>query len=160
MTLQNPSTGQRTWAAIESDLKIRQPASDQNMTLHFGRWEDQPHQHLPVSRMFAGPWRGILVADEVGLGKTISAMISIREEIRAVEEGRADAEDNPLKGAPHTAQHLCSDDWAHPYSRDEAAYPAPWLRDSKFWPPVGRVDNAYGDRNLVCTCPSVEDLAE
>ncbi|CAI8194247.1 MAG: RNA polymerase-associated protein RapA [Methanobacteriota archaeon] len=79
MTLQNPSTEQRTWAAIESDLKIQQPASDQNMTLHFGRWEDQPHQHLPVARMFAGPWKGILVADEVGLGKTISAMISIRE---------------------------------------------------------------------------------
>ncbi len=79
MTLQNPFSEQRTWSAIESDLKIRQPASDQNMTLHFGRWEDQPHQHLPVARMFAGPWRGILVADEVGLGKTISAMISIRE---------------------------------------------------------------------------------
>ena len=79
MTLQNPLSEQRTWSAIESDLKIRQPASDQNMTLHFGRWEDQPHQHLPVARMFAGPWRGILVADEVGLGKTISAMISIRE---------------------------------------------------------------------------------
>ena len=94
------------------------------------------------------------------LDRFCDAMIAIREEIRAVEEGRADAEDNPLKGAPHTAQHLCSDDWAHPYSRDEAAYPAPWLRDSKFWPPVGRVDNAYGDRNLVCTCPSVEDLAE
>ena len=79
MTLQNPSMGHRTWSIIESDLKTRQPASDQNMTLHFGRWEDQPHQHLPVARMFAGPWRGILVADEVGLGKTISAMISIRE---------------------------------------------------------------------------------
>ena len=79
MTLQNLLSEQRTWSAIESDLKIRQPASDQNMTLHFGRWEDQPHQHLPVARMFAGPWRGILVADEVGLGKTISAMISIRE---------------------------------------------------------------------------------
>ena len=79
MTLQNPFSEQRTWSAIESDLKIRQPASDQNMTLHFGRWEDQPHQHLPVARMFSGPWKGVLVADEVGLGKTISAMISIRE---------------------------------------------------------------------------------
>jgi glycine dehydrogenase len=94
------------------------------------------------------------------LDRFCDAMISIRKEIRAIEEGRSDSEDNPLKGAPHTAQHLCSEDWSHPYSRDEAAYPAGWLRDSKFWPPVGRVDNAYGDRNLVCTCPSVEDLAE
>ena len=79
MTLQNLSLEERTWSTIESDLKTRQPASDQNMTIHFGRWEDQPHQHLPVARMFAGPWKGILIADEVGLGKTISAMISIRE---------------------------------------------------------------------------------
>jgi glycine dehydrogenase len=94
------------------------------------------------------------------LDRFCDAMIAIRGEIRAIEEGRSDALDNPLKGAPHTAQHICSDSWDHPYSRDEAAYPAPWLRDSKFWPPVGRVDNAYGDRHLVCTCPSVADLAE
>ena len=94
------------------------------------------------------------------LDRFCDAMIAIRREIQAIEDGRADALDNPLKGAPHTAAHICSDDWSHPYSRDEAAYPAPWLRDSKFWPPVGRVDNAYGDRNLVCTCPSVADLAE
>jgi len=94
------------------------------------------------------------------LDRFCDAMIAIRGEIQAIEEGRSDALDNPLKGAPHTAQQICSDSWGHPYSRDEAAYPAPWLRDSKFWPPVGRVDNAYGDRNLVCTCPSVADLAE
>ena len=94
------------------------------------------------------------------LDRFCDAMIRIRDEIRAIEEGRSDAEDNPLKGAPHTAQHICSDDWSHPYSRDEAAYPAPWLRDSKFWPSVGRVDNAYGDRNLVCTCPSVEEFVD
>jgi glycine dehydrogenase len=94
------------------------------------------------------------------LDRFCDAMIAIRGEIQAIEEGRSDALDNPLKGAPHTAQQICSDSWDHPYSRDEAAYPAPWLRDSKFWPSVGRVDNAYGDRNLVCTCPSVADLAE
>ena len=84
------------------------------------------------------------------------AMISIREEIRAVETGRADPEDNVLKNAPH-AMHLAGEDeWPHPYSRAEAFYPAPWCREDKYWPPVGRVDNVYGDRNLVCTCPPMD----
>jgi glycine dehydrogenase len=86
-------------------------------------------------------------------------MIAIREEIRAIEEGRADREDNPLKHAPHTAEELTASEWSHPYSRQEAAYPAPWLRVHKYWPPVSRVDNAYGDRNLVCSCPPMEAYA-
>jgi glycine dehydrogenase len=64
--------------------------------------------------------------------------------------------DNALKHAPHTAQTIASDTWDHKYSRQQAAYPAPWLKDYKFWPAVGRIDNPYGDRHLVCTCPPVE----
>jgi glycine dehydrogenase len=86
------------------------------------------------------------------LDRFIDAMIAIREEIRAVEEGRLDREDNPLKHAPHTAAMVSADDWRHAYSRETAAYPVPELRARKYWPPVGRADNAYGDRNLFCTC--------
>ncbi len=93
------------------------------------------------------------------LDRFCDAMISIREEIRAVEEGRANREDNVLVNAPHTAARVTADTWTHEYSRQQAAYPAPWLKEHKFWPAVGRVDNAYGDRHLICTCPSVEDFA-
>jgi glycine dehydrogenase len=87
------------------------------------------------------------------------AMIHIREEIRAIEEGKADRTDNVLKGSPHTVATIAKNEWTHPYSREQAAYPAAWLRDFKFWPAVGRVDNPYGDRNLVCTCPPLEEYA-
>jgi glycine dehydrogenase len=90
------------------------------------------------------------------LDRFCDAMIAIREEIRAIEEGRADRTDNALKGAPHTAAAVIADTWSRKYSREHAAYPAPYLRDFKFWPAVGRVDNPFGDRNLVCTCPPME----
>ncbi|HTM19149.1 MAG TPA: aminomethyl-transferring glycine dehydrogenase [Kofleriaceae bacterium] len=90
------------------------------------------------------------------LDRLCDALIGIREEIRAIEEGRADAEDNPLRRAPHTAAAVTAAAWDHRYAREQAAFPAPWLRDHKYWPPVARIDNAYGDRNLVCTCPSPE----
>jgi glycine dehydrogenase len=90
------------------------------------------------------------------LDRFCEAMIAIREEIRTIERGEMDAQDNVLKNAPHTAEMLLSDAWNHPYSREQAAYPAPWLRDHKFWPVVGRIDNAYGDRNLVCACLPLE----
>jgi len=90
------------------------------------------------------------------LDRFCEAMIRIRQEIRDIEEGRADRENNPLKGAPHTAQDVTADDWTRPYSREEAAFPAEWVADSKFWPAVGRIDNAWGDRHLVCTCESIE----
>ncbi len=86
------------------------------------------------------------------LDRFCDAMISIREEIRAIEERRVDRTDNPLKNAPHTAQILLSDSWNHGYSREQAAYPAPWTREHKFWPAVSRIDNVYGDRNFVCSC--------
>ena len=87
------------------------------------------------------------------LDRFCDALISIRDEIRAVETGDADPENNVLVNAPHTVEAVTSDTWAHPYTRDQAAYPAPWLRANKFWPAVGRVDNAFGDRNLQCSCP-------
>ncbi|MGI9590510.1 MAG: aminomethyl-transferring glycine dehydrogenase, partial [Myxococcota bacterium] len=90
------------------------------------------------------------------LDRLCDALLAIRGEIRAIEAGELDAEDNPLRNAPHTARAVSDDDWAHPYSRAQAAWPAAWLREHKYWPPVGRIDNAYGDRNLVCTCPPRE----
>jgi glycine dehydrogenase len=87
------------------------------------------------------------------LDRFCDALLSIREEIRAIERGTASREDNVLKHAPHTADCVASDSWTRPYPREQAAYPAPWLREFKFWPAVGRVDNPYGDRNLVCSCP-------
>lgn len=89
------------------------------------------------------------------LDRFCEAMIKIREEIRAVENGSLDKDDNPLKNAPHTAQEMVGE-WAHPYSREQAVYPLPTLVQNKYWPPVGRVDNVFGDRNLVCACPSIE----
>ncbi len=91
------------------------------------------------------------------LDRFCDAMIAIREEIRAIEQGKADRTNNVLKNAPHTAISLAGAEWKHPYSREQAAYPAPWTRQYKFWPAVGRIDNPYGDRNLVCTCPPMEE---
>ena len=94
------------------------------------------------------------------LDRFCEAMLAIRREIQAVEEERWPADDNPLKNAPHTMGVVTATDWEHAYSREEAAFPAPWLREHKFWPHVGRVDNAYGDRHLVCTCPPLDSYSE
>jgi glycine dehydrogenase len=88
------------------------------------------------------------------------AMIAIRQEIDAVGAGQFDSADNPLVNAPHTALEVCADEWAHPYSRQQAAFPLDSLRTSKYWSPVARVDNVYGDRNLVCSCPPLTDYLE
>ncbi|HTL25863.1 MAG TPA: aminotransferase class V-fold PLP-dependent enzyme, partial [Burkholderiales bacterium] len=93
------------------------------------------------------------------LDRFCDALIAIREEIRAVEEGKLPREDNPLKNAPHTATALLASEWKHAYSREQAAYPLEWVRAHKYWPPVGRVDHVYGDRNVFCTCPPVAELA-
>jgi glycine dehydrogenase len=90
------------------------------------------------------------------LDRFVDAMIAIRAEIRAIEEGRADRVDNPLKHAPHTAAVVSSDTWPHRYSRQEAAFPVPGMEQDKYWPAVARVDNVYGDRNLFCSCVPVE----
>lgn len=91
------------------------------------------------------------------LDRFIDAMIAIRAEITAVENGNSDPDDNVLKNAPHTAEMLLVTDWHHDYSREQACYPVASLRANKYWPPVARVDNAWGDRNLVCACPPMED---
>jgi glycine dehydrogenase len=88
------------------------------------------------------------------------AMLAIRDEIRAVEQGKVDAKDNVLTNAPHTAEDLLASDWPHPYSREEAAYPSVSTRTAKYWPPVSRVDNVYGDRHVVCACPPLEAYRE
>ncbi|RMF56326.1 MAG: glycine dehydrogenase (aminomethyl-transferring), partial [Bacteroidetes bacterium] len=93
------------------------------------------------------------------LDRFCDAMIAIREEIRAVETGAADPEQNVLKNAPHTAALVAADTWTLPYGREQAAFPAPWTRTHKFWPSVRRVNDAYGDRNLVCACPPMEAYA-
>lgn len=98
--------------------------------------------------------------DEAELQRFVEAMISIREEIREIEEGRADRDDNVLKMSPHTAEEVSSDNWSHPYSRDKAAYPVASLRENKFWPVVARIDNVYGDRNPFCLCPSPSEFDE
>jgi glycine dehydrogenase len=93
------------------------------------------------------------------LDRFIEAMISIREEIRAIEAGSMDRADNPLKNAPHTAATLLVAEWKHGYSREQAAYPVPALKQTKYWPPVGRTDNVYGDRNLFCACIPIGEYA-
>ncbi|HEY3820239.1 MAG TPA: aminomethyl-transferring glycine dehydrogenase [Polyangiaceae bacterium] len=93
------------------------------------------------------------------LDRFCEAMIGIRDEIRAVEEGKLPRDDNPLKHAPHTAESIAASDWKHPYSREVAAFPTRATRARKFWPAVGRINNAQGDRNLMCTCPPIEAYA-
>jgi len=94
------------------------------------------------------------------LDRFCEAMIAIRREIAEIESGSQAREDNLLKNAPHTAEHLLSDEWKHPYPRERAAYPLPWLRTHKFWPPVGRLNNVLGDRQFVCSCPPIESYGK
>ena len=94
------------------------------------------------------------------LDRFCEALIAIRAEIAEIEAGQADGQNNVLKNAPHTAEVVIADDWDRPYSREKAAFPAPWTRESKFWPAVSRINNAYGDRNLVCSCAPLEAYAE
>jgi glycine dehydrogenase len=93
------------------------------------------------------------------LDRFCDAMIAIRREIQAIVDGKADPKDNVLKNAPHTAEAIAADDWSHPYTREQAAFPLPFVRAHKRWPGVGRIDNPYGDRNLICSCPPIEQYA-
>jgi glycine dehydrogenase len=93
------------------------------------------------------------------LDRFCEAMIAIRAEIQAVIDGKADPKDNVLKNAPHTAAAVAADEWTHPYSREQAAFPLPFVRAHKHWPSVGRIDNPFGDRNLMCSCPPIEAFA-
>ena len=93
------------------------------------------------------------------LDRFCDAMISIRAEIEAVATGKIDKQKNPLKNAPHTARQIAAEKWDRPYSREQGAFPAPWTREHKFWPSVARIDNVYGDRNLFCSCPPIDELS-
>jgi glycine dehydrogenase len=92
------------------------------------------------------------------LDRFCDAMISIHAEIKEVAKGNMDRANNMLKNAPHTARQIASENWERPYTREQAAFPAPWTREHKFWPAVGRIDNVHGDRNLFCSCPPVEEF--
>jgi len=94
------------------------------------------------------------------LDRFCDALISIYNEVEDIKSGILDREDNPLKNAPHTAQEVTADKWEHPYSRELAAYPLPFTRENKFWPSVARVNNTYGDRNLVCSCLPIQSYME
>jgi glycine dehydrogenase len=98
--------------------------------------------------------------DLAELDRFCDAMITIREEIRRVEAGEWPVEESPLRNAPHPAADVAVDDWDRPYARDTAAFPVRELRADKYWPPVSRIDNAYGDRNVMCACPPVSEYAE
>jgi glycine dehydrogenase len=95
--------------------------------------------------------------DKAELDRFCDALLAIRKEIQDVADGKVSDQDNPLKMAPHTAAEVCGNDWSHPYTREQAAYAVAFLREHKFWPAVARVDNTYGDRNVVCTCPPIEE---
>ena len=97
--------------------------------------------------------------DKAELDRFCDALISIRKEIAEIEQGAADDKDNVLKNSPHTCEMVTADKWKHPYPREKAAYPLDYLRANKFWTPVGRVNNSFGDRNLVCTCPPIESYS-
>ena len=87
------------------------------------------------------------------------ALISIRKEIFEIEEGKADAKNNLLKNAPHTAAMMTQENWNRPYSRERAVFPTSWTKENKFWPPVARIDGVAGDRNLICSCPPIESYS-
>ena len=94
------------------------------------------------------------------LDRFCEAMISIHGEIEKIKDGSFDKVDNPIKNAPHTIEEISSDDWKHSYTRQEAAYPHSYLLNNKYWSPVSRIDNVYGDRNLFCVCPPIEEYEE
>jgi glycine dehydrogenase len=94
------------------------------------------------------------------LDRFCDALISIYQEAKEISVGIADSKDNVLKNSPHTAEEALSDKWSHPYTREKAVYPLPYVKINKFWPPVGRINNPYGDKNLVCKCPPIDAYAK
>ena len=98
--------------------------------------------------------------DKAELDRFCDALLSIREEIKMIEEGKMDKKDNALKNSPHTQSSIVNSEWSKPYSREFAAFPLPYIKENKFWPSVARVNNTYGDRNLICTCVPVSSYME
>ena len=158
------------------DLPYKQPTlhecvfSDRNQQRHGVRTGDIAKRLIdygfhPYTVSFPLVVHGALMIEptesesKAELDRFCDAMIQIRKEIDDVVARRSDAKDNVLKNAPHTAAAIAVSDWKHPYSREQAAFPLPWVRARKFWPSIGRIDNPYGDRNLFCSCPPVEDFS-
>ena len=94
------------------------------------------------------------------LDRFIEVMVAIRQEVQDIIDGKSDKENNPIQNAPHTLKVALANDWNYPYSRETAVTPLPWLKESKYWPTVGKADDAYGDRNLVCSCAGIEEYME
>jgi len=152
--------GKNGFVAHESILDLRHLKSAAGVTVEdvAKRLMDYGY-HAPT---ISFPVAGTLMVEptesesKAELDRFCETMMAIRREIEEIERGEADPEDNLLKNAPHTAEMVCGDEWERPYSRQRAALPAPWLLERKFWPAVGRLDNARGDRQLICACPPVE----
>jgi glycine dehydrogenase len=156
-------TGHNGWVAHEFIVDMRQFKASAGITVEdvakrlmdFGF--HAPTMSFPVAgTMMIEPTES---ESQEELDRFCDAMIAIREEISQIEKGQADREDNVLTNAPHTVATVSASEWPHAYSREQAAFPAPWVAERKFWPAVGRIDNAYGDRHLVCTCDTVEAYA-
>jgi glycine dehydrogenase len=149
-------TGERGMVAHECILDCRPFADEAGVTVEdiAKRLQDFGF-HAPT---MSWPVAGTLMVEptesesKAELDRFCDAMIAIRQEIADIAAGRLDRSDNPLKNAPHTAAELCADRWEHAYSRAQAAYPLPFVAEAKYWPPVKRVDNVWGDRNLFCSC--------
>ena len=154
-------TGRKGFVAHECiiDLRSLQKSADVTTDDICKRLMDYgfhaPTMHWPVSgTIMIEPTESESRAE---MDRFCDALIAIRAEVRRIEEGESDAADNPLKGAPHTAGEVSASEWSHAYSREEAAWPLAWLRDAKYWPPVKRIDNVYGDRHLVCSRAPLDD---
>jgi glycine dehydrogenase len=153
-------TGERGWVAHEFILDLRPAKKDSGVEV-----EDVAKRlmdygfHAPTVSF---PVIGTLMIEPTEseskeeCDRLCDALIAIHGEIQQIARGEMDAGDNPLKNAPHTAERVTAESWAHPYTREQAAFPAPWTREHKFWPPVGRIDNVWGDRHVVCACPPIE----
>lgn len=157
-------TGKTGLVAHECIIDCRPLASESGVTVEdiAKRLMDYGY-HAPT---MSWPVTGTLMIEptesesKAELDRFCDAMISVHGEIKDIIDGKSDAKDNPLKNAPHTSGVLCANEWTHPYTREQAAFPLPYLRTHKFWPAVSRIDNVHGDRNLVCTCDSVEAYAQ
>ncbi len=155
-------TGEHDWVAHECIIDLRHLKDFVHVDDVAKRLMDfgfhAPTMSFPVpGTLMIEPTESESLAE---LDRFCEAMIAIRDEIRAIEEGRSDQANNPLTGAPHTAEMVAADFWARPYSREVAAFPASWVRENKFWPAVARIDNVHGDRNLFCVCPPIEAYGE
>ena len=153
-------TGENGWVAHEMILECRHLKTESGITeADIAKRLMDYGFHAPT---LSFPVHGTLMIEPTEseskqeLDRFIDALKSIYAEIQSIIAGESDKEDNPLKNAPHTAETVTADNWDHSYSRQQAAFPLNWIKENKYWPPIGRVDDAFGDRNLVCTCDSIE----